>query len=315
MSRQEWKRNAKFIAASVLGALACGCQSTKPNAPPELGMSPQVQGPNSPDLAQTTFREKVTIDQEYKVHMDLGRMHDIQGNFGEAVSEYQRALEVAMKPAKGFSAHRFTPADVAAAHRRMGASLDRMGLFAQSETHYQKALDLVPEDGNAWNDAGYSYYLQGRWPEAERTLKTALQKAPGDPKIGTNLGLTLAASGREQEAYEMLAKVAGPMAAHANLGYVLASSGRVEEARSHYKAALELQPNFRPFLVALARLDKAGAPGAGAATSTIAQGDSKSPTGPTAAGMLPPQDDSIARASAAPEIPAPAPVGLPVRAN
>lgn len=303
MSQREWNRHAKFIAASVLCALACGCQSAAPDAAGAMGANSTALGPNSPDLGQSTFREKVTLDQEYKVHMDLGRMHDVQGNFGDAVSEYQRALEICMKPTKGFGAHRFTPEDGATAHRRMAASLDRMGLFAQSETHYQKALELLPDSAGVWNDAGYSYYLQGRWADAERCLKTALQKAPADPRATTNLGLTLAASGRADEGYEMLAQVAGPAAAHANMGYILASTGHAEEAREHYKAALELQPNFRPFLSALKKLD-----GPLPAT-TVAQGGSEAPSTPVA-----PTDQSVARASATSEE-IPTPSDLTVKAN
>ena len=74
--------------------------------------------------------------------------------------------------------------------------MDRLGRFAQAETHYKKALKLSPKDPKIWNDAGYSYYLQGRWADAERALKTAVRLAPDDERIRTNLGLTLAALGR-----------------------------------------------------------------------------------------------------------------------
>ena len=49
-----------------------------------------------------------------------------------------------------------------------GAPSIALGRFAQAETHYQKALKLSPKDPKIWNDAGYSYYLQGRWADAER---------------------------------------------------------------------------------------------------------------------------------------------------
>ena len=53
--------------------------------------------------------------------------------------------------------------------------MDRLGRFAQAETHYQKALKLNPKDPKIWNDAGYSYYLQAGWADAER----ALTRPPG----------------------------------------------------------------------------------------------------------------------------------------
>ena len=68
------------------------------------------------------------------------------------------------------------------------------------KVHYQKALKLSPKDPKVWNDVGYSYYLQGRWPDAERALKTAAKLAPDDERIRINLGLTLAAAGKTTEA-------------------------------------------------------------------------------------------------------------------
>ena len=78
----------------------------------------------------------------------------------------------------------------------MGGALDRLGRFAQAEVHYKKALKLSPKDAKIWNDAGYSYYLQGRWADAERALRTAAKLAPDDERIRINLGLTLAAAGQ-----------------------------------------------------------------------------------------------------------------------
>ena len=67
------------------------------------------------------------------------------------------------------------------AHRRIAGSLDRLGRFAQAEMHYKKAIGLAPKDYRVWNDAGYSYYLQGRWADAERSLKSAERLAPRSP--------------------------------------------------------------------------------------------------------------------------------------
>ena len=103
----------------------------------------------------------------------------------------------------------FGPADSALAHRRMAGALDRLGRFAQAEVHYQKALKLSPRDPKVWNDAGYSYYLQGRWPDAERALKTAAKLAPDDERIRINLGLALAAAGKTDEAFPLLSQSTG----------------------------------------------------------------------------------------------------------
>ncbi len=135
--------------------------------------------------------------------------------------------------------------------------LDRLGRFAQAEVHYRKALRLSPRDPKIWNDAGYSYYLQGRWADAERTLKTASRYAPEDERITTNLGLTLAAAGRTKEAISLLSRYSGDAIGHSNLGFLLAATGQVELARQQYLQALALRPNLALAQRALAQLDRA----------------------------------------------------------
>ena len=137
----------------------------------------------------------------------------------------------------------------------MAGALDRLGRFGQAEAHYRSALDLSPDDPKVWNDAGYSYYLQHRLADAERSLKTAAKFDPNNPRIQTNLGLALAAAGKTDEALAALSKAGGPAAGNANLAYLLASLGKTDEARKHYQTALRLQPQLAPAREALARLD------------------------------------------------------------
>ena len=96
--------------------------------------------------------------------------------------------------------------------------------------HYKKAIGLAPKDYRVWNDAGYSYYLQGRWADAERSLKSAERLAPEEPRIKTNLGLVLAAAGRPDAALPLLSQFSGDAIGHANLGYLLAATGQADLA-------------------------------------------------------------------------------------
>ena len=138
----------------------------------------------------------------------------------------------------------------------MAAALDRLGRFPQAEDHYKKAMKLGPKDPKIWNDAGYSYYLQGRWGEAERALRTALKLAPDDARVRTNLGLTLAAAGRTQEALPLLSRSEGDAVGHANLGYLLAATGQFDQARQEYQKALALRPDLELPRRALVQLDR-----------------------------------------------------------
>ena len=199
------------------------------------------------------FRKDVTPDQRIHVHIDLGRVFEVQGNLDAALSEYQQAL--AACEYKGIRHGR--SADEALAERRIGNVYDRMGRFSQAELHYKKALRFSSRDPRIWNDAGYSYYLQGRWTDAERTLKTGLKMAPDDIRLKTNLGLTLAAAGRTRDALPLLSQYSGDAVGHANLGFLLAATGQIELARQQYLQALALRPSLDLARRALAQLDHA----------------------------------------------------------
>jgi Flp pilus assembly protein TadD len=185
------------------------------------------------------------------VHLDFGRVFETQGNVDAAILEYRDALNVVQSRRRG----PFRPEDEALAHRRMGGALDRLGRFADAEAHYATAQKLSPKDAKIWNDAGYNFYLQGRWSESERALRMAAKLAPDDQRIRVNLGLTLAAAGKSDEAFGLLSQSSGDAVGHANLGYLLAARGQVDLARRQYETALGLRPDFDLARRALAKLD------------------------------------------------------------
>ena len=131
-------------------------QSATPQAPQDVTPAAVSVDLTKP-LEQSPFRAKVTQDQRVNVHLDFGKVFESQGNYEAALLEYQEGLTAA--EARGIGKTRSH--DEALAHRRMGNALDRMGRFAQAEVHYKKSLRLSPKDPKIWNDAGYSYYLQG----------------------------------------------------------------------------------------------------------------------------------------------------------
>jgi Flp pilus assembly protein TadD len=283
-TREPWMRTRSsaqvrsvVIASLVAGlALAAGCVVT-----PRRAESPSPDGqavaqndasasqtdPSHPSGSTTDFHAKATDRQRFQVHIDFGRVFETQGNLEAAIHEYQDALTVVENKRHG----PFRASDEALAHRRMAAALDRLGRFAQAETHYKKALKQSPKDPKIWNDAGYSYYLQGRWADAERALKTAAKLAPEDERIRVNLGLTLAAQGRTESALPLLSRTGTDATGHANLGYLLASTGQFDLARHQYEEALALRPDLEVAHRALARiaLQEQNLPSTGAAPSLM----------------------------------------------
>jgi tetratricopeptide (TPR) repeat protein len=202
-----------------------------------------------PAVKRTSYQRKITNEQRYNVHLELAQFQESQENFELALNEYQQALEACEShvPQRNH-------AQQALAHRRMGAALDRLGRFEQSEVHYKTALKLSPNDPKVWNDAGYSYYIQSRWADSLRALKTADSLDPNNSRVLTNLGLVLAATGKTDEALAAFTRAGGNAVGHTNLAYILAAMGKEDLALQHYQKALQDQPDLAPAKEALAAL-------------------------------------------------------------
>jgi Tfp pilus assembly protein PilF len=263
------RRSARAVQLKIgpaCAALIGGCvhaprQATPPPAASPAPVPPPAASDGTPTVSvdlnravgeNTTFREKATQRQKFQVRIDFGKVFEAQGDLDRALEEYQAALKVAEHRGR----RELTSADEALAHRRIASTLDRFGQFSRSEPHYQKALKLAPKDARAWNDWGYSCYLQGRWAEAERSLRMALKLAPDDARARTNLGMALAAAGKTREALPLLGGNHGDAIGRANLGYLLASTGQYERARQEYLAALSMRPDLSLARRALAQLDR-----------------------------------------------------------
>ncbi len=286
----DWARARSIVLGSCLAAwaaLAAGCVVTprqssgsaesSPPQVPEGAAGAEVAAQIQSTSPKTEFHAKATDRQSFQVHIDFGRVFEAQGNFDGAVLEYQDAITVLETTRRG----PFKPADSALAHRRMAGALDRLGRFAQAEVHYQKALKFCPKDPKVWNDAGYSYYLQARWSDSEKALRTAAKLAPDDERIRINLGLTLAAAGKTKEAFPLLSLSSGDAIGHANLGYLLAATGQYDLARRQYETSLALRPDMELARRALARLDRQQQnPDLGTTTPGLMADASASPASP-----------------------------------
>jgi tetratricopeptide (TPR) repeat protein len=315
---------ARLLTAALVSLAAGGCQTMKPTSDSSSdGRPPNTTAVGSAN-SKTDFHREVGPEQEFNVHVELARFHESQGNHEAAVAEYQKAADVCERKGSMLSHSKLGPAQEALAQRRMAAAYDRLGRFTQAETHYLKALRLTPTDPKVWNDAGYSYYMQNRLADAERSFKQCESLEPGNPRVLTNLGLTLAAQGRDEEALSALCRAGGPAVGHANMGYILAAMGKGDLAREQYKASINLQPELVEARKALAQLDaKPEAPAAATATALASANPVTPPTpslDPKAAPVrvsartAPVKDPTLTRAAAVkPSAAAPFPlIPLPV---
>jgi Flp pilus assembly protein TadD len=251
------------LAVALLPLLAAlGCQSvttqqgSAPFEPPMTTMEEPSAG--SPMLQNSTpIANSMPTDPEplpdldasrtVNIHLDLGRVFQSKGQLQSAEGEYRRSLEGIDR-----KVDRTTQAEV---HRRLASVLDRQGKFHESRSHYEEATRLTPRDPRIWNDYGYSAYLQGDWEGAIDRLRKAEKLDKTDSRTLTNLGLALAAAGRQDEAVEVFTRAGGPAAARANLAYILAATGQDEQARRQYEETLRLNPGDSLARAAISKLD------------------------------------------------------------
>ena len=165
----------------------------------------------------------------------------------------------------------------------LGYAMQRSGRLDEAAAHYEKALQIKPDDYMSLLYLGVARFYQGRVteaieyaqaairsqadsPKAHNLLGMALAKqnhneaaleevrravelAPKDADIRNDLGLVLAQLGRIPEAinefHEAVRLNPNNAVAHANLGLALLAAGKPQESVPEFEAALQLNPEFK----------------------------------------------------------------------
>jgi tetratricopeptide (TPR) repeat protein len=78
-------------------------------------------------------------------------------------------------------------ANLAGVCNQQGQATRQGAWFVQAEDAARKALGLNPNNAQAWNNLAIALYYQGKQAEALQALRSAAQRAPGDPQIQANL--------------------------------------------------------------------------------------------------------------------------------
>lgn len=121
--------------------------------------------------------------------------------------------------------------------------------YPQSKVFVMKALELDPTLAEGHHALGsYKLNYEWNWAEAEKEFKRAIELNPNYAQAHTSYGTYFQAMGRLDRAMEerMLAEKADPLSPStvANVGYPYYYARRYDEAISHYRKALELDPNY-----------------------------------------------------------------------
>jgi protein O-mannosyl-transferase len=223
----------------------------------------------------------------YIGHENLGQALRERGQFEEARTSYERALEHAPPRSPGYRA---------VIENSLGMVLTREGKTSAALEHFERASRINPEFAEARSNLGNALSAEGRLPEAITHYLEAIRLRPDytEPRVGlgavfltqrnaaaaiphyrealrldpslaqahNGLGAALAMEGQDEEAMaeyrEALRLRPDLPSAHFNAARLLIKKGDVAEARRHLEAALSIDPSYLPAQQALRVLTSGG---------------------------------------------------------
>jgi Flp pilus assembly protein TadD len=101
-----------------------------------------------------------------------------------------------------------------------GAVLDQMGRHVDAQRHYRAALNLAPNEPSVLSNLGLSYALEKHLKQAEATLRTAVAQPNASPRVRQNLALVVGLEGRFADAERIASADLPPAEAAANVAYL-----------------------------------------------------------------------------------------------
>jgi tetratricopeptide (TPR) repeat protein len=120
-------------------------------------------------------------------HRALGVAYQTLGQADRATESYRRALTL-------------RPDDVVSLNNLALVLAELRGQPDQALPLAQRALELAPERAAVLDTLGWVQYRRKAYPEAERLLAQAAERAPGDARVQYHLGMTYYRQGKRREA-------------------------------------------------------------------------------------------------------------------
>jgi tetratricopeptide (TPR) repeat protein len=191
-----------------------------------------------PDEALGHFNTALSLEPDSAAfHAGLGTAYYRKKQLDQAISEFQKAFEIAPDFA-----------DVAEAHNDLGYSLLQKGRVNEAIPHFQKTLEIEPNFAETHNTLGDCLLQTGQMDAALTEYQKAVEIKPDFVDAQNNLGFALFRTGQVPEAiahFQKALEIQPNFAeAHYNLGCSFFQAGKVDEAIAQFQKAVELQPHL-----------------------------------------------------------------------
>ncbi len=164
-------------------------------------------------------------------HACLGLVADGTGQYSEAATEYQRALD--LEPGNED------------AYVGLALAYEHQGAINEAEQTYQRAIESHPNSPYSYNSLGTFYLRRDQYDKAVQMFQKVIALAPEGYGAYVNLGATYVNMGRYADAVEPLKKsisIRPSYAAYVNLGAAYFGLNNYAEVVSADEEAIKLNP-------------------------------------------------------------------------
>ena len=205
----------------------------------QLGRAQALSRAGDPDTAIARLQEIAADHPEaLSVHSTLGDLLRREERFDEAVTAYERAIDLVETPEQRHWVLFYTYA----------ISLERAGRFEEAEPWFRRTLEFVPDNPSVLNYLGYSLIEERRnLDEALDMIERAVEGDPNSGYITDSLGWAFYRLGRYDEAVPVMERAVELLPndpiINDHLGDVYWMVGREREARFQWRRALSFAPH------------------------------------------------------------------------
>jgi tetratricopeptide (TPR) repeat protein len=217
---------------------------------PELDEAADALAANNIPAAVTAVKSLLTkAPSEYKILHLAGTVALAQNNPANAADYYRRALSVCRQPLDrartlhglGFALRAMNDLDAACEAFKQASLANKGNLVSRLEWGKTLALDASIDILNA----------PEKRTEAENVLRKAIEEFPDDPRLPTELGVTLVNSNRTAEAVELFDAILKQHPDFAlaifNRAVALTILGQATVAEQEFERALTLDPSIEGY--------------------------------------------------------------------
>ena len=190
----------------------------------------QTEDPQWVELAKKSSAAALRLNGKLaQVYVTLGIIHTGTGDYDQAVSNLQRALQL-------------DPLN-ADAYKELAKAYEKLGKLNQAESTYLNAIVVRPNYWAAHNDLGAFYFRQGHYAQAEKEFQTVVELTPDNARGYSSLGAVAYEQKRYDTAEKMYQKSVAlkpTSAAYKNLGALYFTQGRYEDAARCFQTAVQM---------------------------------------------------------------------------